>query len=267
MFQRFTLIAGPCVLESDDAEPARVGDALASLSERTGLPIVFKASFDKANRSKLDAPRGPGLERGPGALARVRAETGLPVLTDVHEPRTPSRRAAVVDVLQIPAFLCRQTDLLVAAGAHGKGGEHQEGAVDGPGGDDPRRGQGAPLRRVRSHRDRAGHLPGLRRPGGGHALFARLRAATGSPAIFDGTHSVQRPGQAAWRERRRPRAHSRRSCARRPRPGADGLFLETHPEPATRLRDGATQWPLDRLEALVAETLYVRPWERAAAGA
>src|SRR5680860_505727 len=119
MFERFTLIAGPCSLE-DDGLNLEIGRALASLSSDLGLPIVFKASYDKANRSRVDSPRGPGLEKGLERLARVKAETGLPLITDIHEPSHAARAAEVVDVLQIPAFLCRQTDILVAAGETGR---------------------------------------------------------------------------------------------------------------------------------------------------
>ena len=113
------LIAGPCQLE-DDALNLRVGEALAKLAERVPGGVIFKASFDKANRSNVDGVRGPGLDEGLRALERVRTATGLPILTDVHEPAQCAAAAQVVDVLQIPAFLCRQTDLLLAAGATGK---------------------------------------------------------------------------------------------------------------------------------------------------
>ena len=119
MFERFTLIAGPCVLE-DDALNTTVARALARLSAELDLPVVFKSSFDKANRARPDALRGPGLEEGLRRLARVREETGLPVLTDVHLPEQCAPAAETVDVLQIPAVLCRQTDLLEAAGATGR---------------------------------------------------------------------------------------------------------------------------------------------------
>ena len=119
MFEDFLLIAGPCQLE-DDALNVRVGEALAALSEETGLSVVFKASFDKANRSKLESIRGPGLDEGLRRLETVGRETGLRLLTDIHEPHQAAPAAEVVDVLQIPAFLCRQTDLLVAAGKTGK---------------------------------------------------------------------------------------------------------------------------------------------------
>ena len=119
MFERFTLISGPCVLEDDNLN-LEIGRALAEMSAELELPVVFKASFDKANRSKHASPRGPGMEAGLPLLERVGAETGLPLLTDVHEPRQAAPAARVVDVLQIPAFLCRQTDLLTATGATGK---------------------------------------------------------------------------------------------------------------------------------------------------
>src|SRR2546425_2444942 len=113
------LIAGPCVVESDDLN-VRIGEALAELGVKLGISVIYKASYDKANRSRLNAPRGPGLEPGLRALEKVRAATGLPILTDVHEPGHMPLAARVADVLQIPAFLCRQTDLLVAAGKAGR---------------------------------------------------------------------------------------------------------------------------------------------------
>ena len=136
------LIAGPCVLE-DDALNLRVGEHLARLAERVPGGIIFKASFDKANRSNAGAHRGPGLDDGLAALERVRAATGLPMLTDVHLPEQCAPAAEVADVLQIPAFLCRQTDLLVAAGATGKAGEREEGPVDAARGDARRGREGA----------------------------------------------------------------------------------------------------------------------------
>ncbi|MGB1841974.1 MAG: 3-deoxy-8-phosphooctulonate synthase, partial [Longimicrobiales bacterium] len=119
MFETFTLIAGPCTLEADDLN-LEIAGALARLSAEHGLPVVFKGSFDKANRSRIESPRGPGLDAGLQRLQTVRAETGLPVLTDIHEAHQAAPVGEVVDVLQIPAFLCRQTDLLVAAGATGR---------------------------------------------------------------------------------------------------------------------------------------------------
>src|SRR5438132_549793 len=120
------LIAGPCVVESDDLN-LRVGEALADLALKLGLHVIYKASYDKANRARLKGPRGLGAERGLSALAKVRAATGLPILTDVHETSHVSAAAQVADVLQIPAFLCRQTDLLVAAGRAGRAGNANRG--------------------------------------------------------------------------------------------------------------------------------------------
>lgn len=256
MFQRFTLIAGPCVLE-DDALNLGVARELARISRELELPVVFKASYDKANRSKLDAPRGPGLEAGVELLARVKGETGLPVLTDIHEPWHAEKAAAVVDVLQIPAFLCRQTDLLVAAGATGRAVNVKKGQWMAP-----------------EEMTHAVHK--LRESGSAEVTvtergtffgygnlvvdmrsFARLRAATGAPAIFDGTHSVQRPGKADGASGGDPE-HIPSLVRGAVAAGCDGLFLETHPEPSRAPSDGANMLPLDRLEALLEEVLWVR---------
>jgi 2-dehydro-3-deoxyphosphooctonate aldolase (KDO 8-P synthase) len=256
MFERFTLIAGPCVLE-DDALNLRVGTALARISSELGLPLVFKASFDKANRSKLDAHRGPGLEGGLERLARVKTETGLPVLTDIHEPWHAAEAAAVVDVLQIPAFLCRQTDLLVAAGRTGRPVNVKKGQWMAP-------------------EEMAHAVDKIRRSGSSEVTvtergtflgygnlvvdmrsFARLRAAAGVPAIFDGTHSVQRPGKADGASGGDPE-HIPDLVRAAVAAGCDGLFLETHPTPATAPSDGANMLPLDGLRALLEDVLAIR---------
>ncbi len=264
MFESFTLIAGPCVLEAD-ALNLRVGQALARLSGRTGLRIVFKASYDKANRSKLDAPRGPGLERGLDQLLRVKEETGLPVLTDVHEPRHAEKAGKVVDVLQIPAFLCRQTDLLVAAGATGRAVNIKKGQWMAPEemlhAVDKVRRSGAPEVTVTERGTFFGYgnlVVDMR-------SFARLRAATDCKAIFDGTHSVQRPGKADGASGGDPE-HIPSLVRAAVAAGCDGLFLETHPEPTTAPSDGANMLPLDRLEALVGEVLAIRAALGASAG-
>jgi 2-dehydro-3-deoxyphosphooctonate aldolase (KDO 8-P synthase) len=254
------LIAGPCVIEPGDVLP-RVAEALAQVAAMRGVQVCFKASFDKANRARGAAPRGPGLEEGLRALERVRAASGLPILTDIHEPAQAAPAAQVADVLQIPAFLCRQTDLLVAAGRTGrpvnvkKGQWMQAEAMAGA------------LEKVRSggSRDLAVTERGTFFGYGDLVVdmrnFARLREATGAPTVFDATHSVQQPGQGAAGASGGSREHIPALIAAAAVAGADGFFLETHPDPAGAQSDSATQWPLDRLDALVGRTLDL--WYRA----
>ncbi|HXO85886.1 MAG TPA: 3-deoxy-8-phosphooctulonate synthase, partial [Gemmatimonadales bacterium] len=186
------LIAGPCVVESDDLN-LRIGEALAELSMKLGIGVIYKASYDKANRSRLNAPRGPGLETGLRALEQVRSATGLPILTDVHEPGHVPQAARVADVLQIPAFLCRQTDLLVAAGKAGRPVNIKKGQWMGPeemrGAVEKVRAGGAPEVAVTERGSFFGYgdlVVDMR-------SFPRLRAACGVPVVFDATHSVQQP--------------------------------------------------------------------------
>jgi 2-dehydro-3-deoxyphosphooctonate aldolase (KDO 8-P synthase) len=256
MFNDFLLIAGPCQLE-DDALNVRVGTALAALAQDTGLPVVFKASFDKANRSKLESPRGPGLEEGLKRLETVGRETGLPLLTDVHEPAQAAAAGEVVDVLQIPAFLCRQTDLLVAAGRTGKAVNVKKGQWMAP------EEMAAAVEKVRASgaSDTAVTERGTIHGYGDLVVdmrsFARLRAATNAPAIFDGTHSVQRPGLAAGSSGGDPEhipALVRAAVAA----GCNGLFLETHPEPASAPSDGTNMLPLEDLATLIGDVLRIR---------
>jgi len=256
MFERFTLIAGPCVLE-DDALNLRVGRRLAEMSAELGLPVVFKASFDKANRSKLDAPRGPGLEKGLAALERVGGDTGLPILTDVHEPWQAERSAKVVDVLQIPAFLCRQTDLLVAAGATGRVVNVKKGQWMAP---EEMEHAVAKVRAAGASEvcvTERGTFFGYGNLVVDMRSFARIRSACGAPAIFDGTHSVQRPGRADGASGGDPE-HIPTLVAAAVAAGCDGLFLETHPEPALAPSDGSNMLPLDRLPALIERVLALR---------
>jgi 2-dehydro-3-deoxyphosphooctonate aldolase (KDO 8-P synthase) len=254
------LIAGPCVIEPGDVLP-RVADALARLAAARGVQICFKASFDKANRARGGAPRGPGLEEGLRALERVRAATGLPVLTDIHEPAQAASAAEVVDVLQIPAFLCRQTDLLVAAGRTGRPVNVKKGQWMQP------EAMAGALEKVRSggSTDVAVTERGTFFGYGDLVVdmrnFARMRAAAGAPTVFDATHSVQQPGQGAGGASGGLREHIPALIAAAAVAGADGFFLETHPDPAGAQSDSATQWPLDRLDALVSRTLDL--WYRA----
>ena len=252
----FFLIAGPCVLE-DDALNLTIGEALARLGDDLGLPVVFKASFDKANRSSPGSPRGPGVDEGLRRLERVRAATGLPLLTDVHLPEQCTPVAEVVDVLQVPAFLCRQTDLLVAAGATGRPVNVKKGQWMAPremrGAAAKVRGAGSPAIAVTERGTFFGYgslVVDMR-------SFALLREACDAPAIFDGTHSVQRPGEGGGISGGEPRFIPplvRAAVAA----GADALFLETHPEPARGLSDTTNMLPLDRLRPLVEEALALR---------
>lgn len=259
------LVAGPCVLE-DDTLNLTVGEHLAELAEKLGLRVLFKGSFDKANRADPDAPRGPGLDDGLAALERVRACTGLPVLTDVHDAGQVGAVAATVDVLQVPAFLCRQTDLLVAVGQTGKPVNVKKGqwmspeAMAGAAGK-VRRGGGKEIA-VTERGTFFGYgdlVVDMRN-------FARLRRATGAAALIDATHSVQRPGQGVRGSSAGDRAHVPALLWAAAAAGADGFFVETHPLPETAPSDGATMWPLRELERLVARALEVWGMARTAGG-
>jgi 2-dehydro-3-deoxyphosphooctonate aldolase (KDO 8-P synthase) len=256
MFERFTLIAGPCTLEDDDLN-LEIGRTLARISEDLGLPIVFKASYDKANRSKADSPRGPGLEVGLERLARVKGETGLPIITDIHEPSHAGKAAEVVDVLQIPAFLCRQTDLLVAAGETGNTVSIKKGQWMAP--------------EEMTHAVEKARLAGASEVvvtergtffGYGNLVvdmrsFRRIRDVVGVRAIFDGTHSVQRPGLAAGSSGGDPE-HIPSLVMAATAAGCDGLFLETHPNPASAPSDSTNMLPLTQMKPLLERVLAIR---------
>ena len=271
------LIAGPCVLESD-ALNLRVGEHLARLAERVPGGIVYKASFDKANRSNAGAARGPGLDEGLAALERVRHATGLPLLTDVHLPEQCAAAAEVVDVLQIPAFLCRQTDLLLAAGATGKPvnikkgqwmhPEGMKGAVEKVRGAQGRgMGEGgsgtaaatpavSPASRIPHRSSRIAVTERGSFFGYGDLVvdmrgFSRMRNACKAPVVFDGTHSVQRPGMGEAGASGGAREHIAALTRAAVAAGADGLFLETHPDPDHAPSDGPNMLPLSSLDALV----------------
>jgi 2-dehydro-3-deoxyphosphooctonate aldolase (KDO 8-P synthase) len=256
------LIAGPCVVE-DDETMLRVAEGLATLGSELGLPVCFKASFDKANRSRVDAPRGPGLERGLAALERVKRATGLPLLTDVHECGQAPAAAAVVDVLQVPAFLCRQTDLLEACGSTGRPVNLKKGQwVDA-----------ATMAGAVEKTRRAGALEVAVTERGTFFGYgdlvvdfrnvARIRRAAAAPVLFDATHAVQRPGLGPAGASGAEREHVPALLAAAAAAGVDGFFVETHPDPARASSDAESQWPLDRLSGLLRRALEV--WHAARA--
>ena len=253
------LLAGPCVIEPG-AMLLHIAEELARIERDLGLPVCLKASFDKANRSRLGASRGPGLDEGLRALEQARSASGLPVLTDIHEAHQAAAVAEVADALQIPAFLCRQTDLLIAAGRTGKpvnvkkgqwlDAEAMTGAVEKV------RSAGAVEVAVTERGTFFGYgdlVVDMRN-------FARLRALAGVPVIFDATHAVQQPGRGDAGSSGGQREFIPPLLAAAAAAGADGFFLETHPDPSRAQSDAATQWPLDRLAELVGQTLDV--WGR-----
>jgi 2-dehydro-3-deoxyphosphooctonate aldolase (KDO 8-P synthase) len=258
------LVAGPCVLESDDVNLG-IGDALATLARELGLRVIYKASFDKANRSSATAPRGPGLSAGLSALRRVREATGLAVLTDIHEPGQAALAAEGVDALQIPAFLCRQTDLLMAAGATGKPVNIKKGQWMAPealaGAAAKVRAAGGPSAEV-AVTERGTFF------GYGDLIvdmrsFRRLRDATACPVLFDATHAAQQPGRGPHGSAGGSRADVPALLQAAAAAGADGFFVETHPDPARALSDAATVWPLAELRALLEPAVEI--WHRARA--
>ena len=262
---RLFLIAGPCQLE-DDSLNLRVGEALARLAEHVPGGIIFKASFDKANRSNVDGVRGPGIEAGLASLERVRAATGLPILTDVHEASQCTLAADTVDVLQIPAFLCRQTDLLMAAGATGKAVNIKKGQWMHP------EGMRGAVRKVEAGAAlasvEAGALAVTERGtffGYGYLVvdmrnFMRLGEACAVPVIFDATHSVQRPGQGAGGTSGGAREFISPLTLAAIAAGAQGLFIETHPNPDQAPSDGPNMIPLSQLGDLMARAVDM--WAR-----
>jgi 2-dehydro-3-deoxyphosphooctonate aldolase (KDO 8-P synthase) len=258
----FFLIAGPCVLE-DDALNLRVAESLARTSAELDVPIIYKASFDKANRSSLGSGRGPGLEQGLRQLERVRQESGLPVLTDVHESAQCEEVGAVVDALQIPAFLCRQTDLLLAAGSTGRPVNVKKGQWMAP-----HEMRGAARKLATAGASGVAVTERGSAFGYGNLVvdmrsFAEMREVCSAPTIFDGTHSVQRPGQKAGPaggeivSGGEPRfiPHLVRAAMAA---GADALFLEVHPHPETAPSDSTNMLRLDRLRPLLDGVLAIR---------
>ena len=248
------LIAGPCVIENPK-HPGQVAARLKDITGELGIPLIFKASYDKANRSSIGSYRGPGMERGLEILAGVRERHGVPILTDVHEVAQVERAAQVVDVLQIPAFLCRQTDLLLAAARTGKLVNVKKGQFMAPwdmkGVMEKAAGTGNPNLMVTER----GFSFGYNNLVVDMRSFPTLRSF-GFPVIFDVTHSVQRPGGLG--DRSGGEAHFIDTLGPAGvAAGVDGLFMEVHENPARALSDGPNAYRLSRLKALLKRLLRV----------
>lgn len=246
----FFVIAGPCVIESERL-CLRIAASLSKTCQRLGIPYIFKASFDKANRTSGKTPRGPGLEAGLRVLAKVRTELGLPVLTDVHTETQAALAGEVVDILQIPAFLCRQTDLIEAAVLTGKIVNIKKGQFLAP-------GDFAQV--VKKATEAGGQRLLLTERGvsfGYNNLVVDMRAIpilkrNGFPVVFDATHSVQLPGGSGDKSGgQREFAPVLARCALAA--GADGLFVETHPEPDRAWSDGPNMIPLAEMPRHLAQ--------------
>ena len=250
---RLFLIAGPCVIESEH-HVRTMADALQRITSDLAIPFIFKASYDKANRTSVKSYRGPGLLEGTRILGRLARETGLPVLTDVHEPAHCEVAAAAVDVLQIPAFLCRQTDLLVAAGKTGRAINIKKGQFVSPW------DMQHPVEKVRSTGNERVFLTERGASFGYNTLVVDYRALAimreRSPVVFDGTHSVQQPSAANGVSGGQPEfipLLARAAVAA----GIDGLFLEVHDDPSNAKSDGANALHLDLLRPLLVKLLAI----------
>ena len=244
----FFLIAGPCVIESEGLV-LDVAGRLKEMTDALGIPFIFKASFDKANRTSRASFRGPGLESGLKILARVREHIGVPVLTDVHEDTPLDEAASVVDVLQTPAFLCRQTNFILAVASQGKPVNIKKGQFLSP----------WEMQNVVDKARSTGnaHIMVCERgfSFGYNNLVSDMRSlsimrGTGSPVVFDATHSVQLPGgkgNSSGGQREFVPVLARAAVAA----GVSGIFMETHPNPAEALSDGPNAWPLARMASLL----------------
>ncbi|RNJ62768.1 MAG: 3-deoxy-8-phosphooctulonate synthase [Porphyrobacter sp. IPPAS B-1204] len=254
------LIAGPCVIESE-ALCLEIAEHLKSIGEALGIPMIFKASFDKANRTSVSGFRGHGMDAGLRVLEKVRQETGLPVLTDVHLPHQVSAVAEVVDMLQTPAFLARQTDLIMAAAASGRPVNIKKAQFMAPS------DMGPVLGKARA----AAQAAGIDKPAialcergtsfGYNNLVVDMRSLVimhelGAPVVFDATHSVQLPGGGGDRSLGQRQFVEPLVCAAMA-VGVDGLFMETHPDPDQALSDGPNMVPLDQLQGLLSKIVAI----------
>jgi len=251
---RLFLIAGPCVIESE-THVRKMAEAIQRITSDLHVPYIFKASYDKANRTSVKSFRGPGLVEGTKMLGRLAKDTGLPVLTDVHEPEHCEVAAEHVDVLQIPAFLCRQTDLLVAAGKTGRAVNIKKGQFVAPW------DMKHPVEKVRSTGNERVFLTERGASFGYNTLVVDYRSLPVmreiAPVVFDGTHSVQQPSAANGVSGGQPEfipLLARAAVAA----GVDGLFLEVHDDPEHAMSDGANALRLDLLKGLLETLLAVQ---------
>ena len=248
------LIAGPCVIESE--KHARfMAEQLQRITSDLGVPYIFKASYDKANRTSVKSFRGPGIKEGTAILGRIAKDTGLPVLTDIHEPAHAEIAAEHVDVLQIPAFLCRQTDLLVAAGKTGRAINIKKGQFVAPW------DMSHPVEKVRSTGNERIFLTERGASFGYNTLVVDFRSLAVmrqvAPVVFDGTHSVQQPSAANGASGGQPEyipLLARAAVAA----GVDGLFLEVHDDPPNAKSDGANALDLKLLRPLLETLLAIQ---------
>lgn len=251
----FFLLAGPCVIE-DESSPLRIAERLAGITGRLGIPFVFKASYRKANRSRWDSFTGIGDEKALRVLATVREQLGVPVVTDIHEPEEASMAAEVADILQIPAFLCRQTDLLEAAAQTGKVVNIKKGQfLSGE-------SMGFAVEKVRHAGNDKVMLTERGSMFGYQDLVVDYRNIPamqrfGVPVVLDVTHSLQQPNQPSGVTGGRPELIALLAKAGIAA-GADGLFMETHPDPSQAKSDGANMLPLDQVEPLLKQLLALR---------
>jgi len=252
--QRPFLIAGPCVIESEQLVLETAG-RIAEITRALGMPYVFKSSFDKANRTSITSFRGPGLAQGLEVLAKVKREVGVPVLTDVHTEAQAAEAGRVVDVLQIPAFLCRQTDLLIAAAKTGKVVNVKKGQFLSP------HEMSNAVKKVEECGNKRIVLTERGSSFGYNNLVVDMRSfpilrSFGYPVVFDATHSVQLPGgsgtkSAGQREFVEPLASAAAGA------GVDGFFMEVHPNPDEALSDGPNMVPLHQLKSLLERVIRI----------
>lgn len=250
----FFLIAGPCVIESE-THAMKMAEAISVIAQKLDLPYIFKASYDKANRSSINSFRSLGLEEGLRILEKIKREISVPVLTDIHESNQVAAVAAVVDVLQIPAFLCRQTDLLIAAAESGRVVNVKKGQFLAPW------EMRNVVKKIEATGGRELMLTERGSSFGYNNLVVDMRSlpimrSFGYPVVYDATHSLQLPGglgeaTAGMAEYIPNLARAAVAC------GIDGLFMEVHDNPAQALSDATTQFPLEKLEGLLAKLVRV----------